>query len=205
MSKSVTVSESGAQCLGLCVWVDEICGCLWGSWITDSLQGVRVRACLKTCRVPVRRGIGAQFTGSRERSLRLNRSCRRRQSQRICGLLCWQKNLHVSCVFAPRETAGAASFLWTIPKLRKTRRICSGVKAHTRVCYTSDCVAVCLYYWLRLQGVCVCVCDLNLTQSFVIVLNSAPRRICQPVTSFLSRSWPSHNSYPPSLPPAGIP
>lgn len=53
VSKSVTMSESVEQRLCVCEegWVDKICGCLWGSWMiftgTDSLEGVRVQACLR--------------------------------------------------------------------------------------------------------------------------------------------------------------
>lgn len=97
VSKSVTVSESGAPRVFVCVcvctyeWMKYVGVCGGVGWFLQAL--IHSRASMSRL-VEDMLGPGhrewCSVTGSRKGSLRLNRSCRRRQSQKICGLLCWQ-------------------------------------------------------------------------------------------------------------------
>lgn len=106
--------------------------------------------------------------------------------QRIYSLLCWQENLLVSV--CPKKVLVKHLLPEQPHKILLDFITVAWVKAH--VWY--DCLCCCLF--ILLNEVWGRTCDLKLTHCAVNDSNAAP--LWQPMTSFLFRSWPPHNSSP---------
>lgn len=93
--------------------MDKICGCLWGSCLiftgTDSLQGVRVQACLR-CAGPGSRVRHCYRITPRlpEASQKLQTQTKVRKSVVFFFVVVLRLNLHV---ILPSEPAGAAPLI----------------------------------------------------------------------------------------------